>query len=342
MVKVLIIDDSLFMRTLISDCLVDDPNMIVHTAKSGTEALKIIPKLKPDCITLDLVLPGEDGLLVLKKIMNQYPTPVIVLSAYSQEGAEITFNCLTAGAVSFIPKPSGEISLDINKVKNRLREEIKLATTIQKKKLSHGVENKEKKAPPRQVMVMGASTGGPQAIEEILQQLPIDFPHAIFVVQHMPSFFFTEQFAKRLDQNCHLPVKVAKNGEVIYGKSVYLVPSSFRIHFKKGGPSHKQTLIQITAEQQNGLTPSIDAVMKSVASVWGEKAVGILLTGMGSDGLQGMRAIKKAGGRTIAQDESALIFGMPQLVIEAGLADEILPIDKMAENLMEGGGGLDE
>lgn len=350
MPKILVIDDSFFMRTLISDCLTSEPGMEVVTAPSGAEALKIIPKLKPDCITLDLVLgttslgttslPEEDGLTLLKAIMNRHPTPVIILSAHSQEGAEVTLQCLAEGAVGFVVKPSGELSLDIDKVKKQLIAEIKSALLVDRKRLLRFLEKRS--GEPRRsiheeratrVIILGASTGGPPVLEEIVSQLPADFPHIILVAQHMPTLFFTEQFAHRLDRNCHLSVKVAEDGEVLCGGRVYLVPSEFRTEFKQKAII-KKSAIHLTPEEPNGLTPSINAVMESAAHVWGERVTGVLLTGMGSDGLKGMEAIKKAGGKTIAQDESALIFGMPRVVIEAGLADEILPAEKIAERII--------
>lgn len=196
---------------------------------------------------------------------------------------------------------------------------------------------------------MGASTGGPQVIEEILSQLPADFPHVVLVVQHMPSLSFTESFAERLNRNCHLPVKVAGEGEVIQAGTVTLAPSGFVMSLAKHSLA-KHSIVHLVPEKSDGLTPSIDPVMEAVASVYGGSAVGVLLTGMGSDGLKGMKAIKEGGGQTIAQDESALIFGMPRVVIEAGLADQILPMEKITEEIIRNvslfqdnlGGNLDE
>lgn len=337
-IKVLVVDDSLFMRTLISDLLSSDPEItVIGTARSGDEAFKKIPKLRPDVITLDLVMPGTDGLATLKKIMASYPTPVVILSAYSREAADMTLECLHAGAVGFVVKPSGELSLDMDKVKKQLIAEVKSAALVDRKRLRQFLQGDKgamrhesgvMRHDAQRIIVLGASTGGPQAIEEILSQLPADFPHTILVVQHMPNLSFTESFAHRLDRNCHLKVLVAEDKERVRGGAVYLAPSGFVMTLVK------HSIVHLTPEASNGLTPSIDLVMKSVADLCGGKAVGVVLTGMGSDGLKGMRAIKEAGGRTIAQDESALIFGMPRVVIEEGLADQILPMEKIPELLV--------
>lgn len=344
-IKVLVVDDSLFMRTLISDLLSSDPEItVIGTARSGDEAFKKILKSRPDVITLDLAMPGASGLETLEKIMISHPTPVVILSAYSREAADVTLECLHAGAVGFVVKPSGELSLDIDKVKKQLIAEVKSAALVDRKRLRRFLRE-HKGAPHRtplraktdqeKIIVMGASTGGPQIIEEILSQLPADFPHIVLVVQHMPSLSFTESFAARLDRNCSLSVKVAEDKERVRGGTVYLAPSGSRMMLKQDDhASYVMPHVHLRPEEANGLTPSIDLVMESVAAVCGGKAVGLLLTGMGSDGLKGMRAIKEAGGRTIAQDESALIFGMPRVVIEAGLADQILPAEEITEEII--------
>lgn len=316
--KILVVDDSLFMRTLISDILNSDPQInVVDTAKSGTEALEKIPHLKPNVVTLDIVMPGMDGLSTLKHIMDQHPIPVVMLSAYSHEGADITMECLNAGAVGYVLKPSGELSLDIEKVKEDLLAEVKAAASanIRKIKLIKGrARPKRKVIAKHKIVVIGASTGGTQTITAILSSLPKDFAAPILVIQHMPSRFFTQSFAENLGQNCELEVKVAEHNEVFSPGRVYLVPSK---------------------EGAKDITPSVDKTMQSVAKIYNGNTLGIVLTGMGKDGVEGMKAIKENNGQTIVQDESALINGMPQAVRDAGYADKVLSLEEISNAIVE-------
>ena len=343
-IKVLIVDDSLFMRTLVSDMLNSDPEIeVIDTAKNGAEAVNKISKIRPDCITLDLAMPGWDGLTTLKHIMNRYPTPVVILSAYSRKDADITIECLNAGAVSFVLKPSGELSLDIKTVKARLIKEIKAAAGVDVGKIRLPACKKPETRGRKligisKIVVIGASTGGPQILASILTSIPSDFSAPIIIAQHIPSIFFTESLAEHLNRNCELPVTSAGNNEIIGCGAVYLVPSGFHLMLKRRTEVNKGTMevsISLSEDKSSILTPSIDEIMESVASLYKENTIGIILTGMGNDGVLGMTAIKKYGGKTIVQDESSLIFGMPKAVIEAGLADKVLPADLMAAAIVE-------
>ena len=335
----LVVDDSFAMRTLISDLLISDPAVtLVETARSGKEAIQKLSKIRFHCMTLDLVLQGEDGLSILKTVMRKYPLPVIILSALSNKEAAISFQCLAEGAVGFIPKPSGEMSFDIEKVKQELLTMVKAVSQIPPARL-HVTPRRSIPFPKRRwiglhgMIVVGASTGGPQTVEAILSALPADFPVPILVVQHMPNRFFIEQFAERLDRRCHLRVKVACDAESVEAGTVYLAPPGFRLTVTRG--EGFSTHLHLTAEEPGRLTPSIDAAMKSVAEVYAAGAIGIILSGMGRDGTQGMQAIKAAGGATLCEDESSLLFGMPKSAIEAGCADVKLPMEKIPEALAE-------
>ena len=358
MIKVLVVDDSLFMRSLISDILNSEPEIeVIDTAKNGSEAIKKIPKIKPNCITLDLVMPGWDGLTTLKHIMSQYPTPVVILSAHSKKAANITIECLNAGAVSFVLKPSGELSLDIEKIKEELIKEVKTAAKVKVGKIKSLIA-KPLKLPRRKliginkIVVIGASTGGPQTLEAILSSIPPGFPAPILIAQHMPTISFTQSLAAHLNDGCQLIVKVAENNEIIQASKVYLAPGGFHVTIEpwelgRGASCEKKdrhtryairdtdAIIHLTEDEPGALSPSIDITMKSVAKVYNENAIGIILSGMGDDGVEGMRAIKEAGGKTIVQDESSLIFGMPKAVIEAGYADKVLPIAEMVSAMVE-------
>ena len=355
-IRVLVIDDSLFMRTLISDILNSDPEItVIDTAKDGEEAIKKIPKVRPDCITLDLAMPGWDGLTTLEHIMDEYPTPVIILSAHSKKDADITIKCLNAGAVGFVLKPSGELSLDIESVRQKLLEEVKAASKVDLEKVKPRLKKKPKTlkgklVTVKRIVVIGASTGGPQTLETILYSLPVNLPLPVIIVQHVPSIFFTESLAEHLNKMSDLEVKVAKNGEILRRSCVYLAPSGFQMTLEtridtdkkmridtdiRENPPIKSVCIRVTKARPNSLNPSIDVTMQSAAEIYNGGTIGIILTGMGRDGEEGMRAIKEAGGKTIVQDESSLIFGMPKAVIDAGIADRVLPVETIAEAMME-------
>ncbi|MDI6759161.1 MAG: chemotaxis-specific protein-glutamate methyltransferase CheB, partial [Candidatus Omnitrophota bacterium] len=333
-IKVLIIDDSLFIRSLVSDFINKDPHIkVVDTASSGQEAMRKIPSSKPDCIILDLAMPGWDGLTTLKHIMRDFPTPVVILSAYSQEEADITLECLKMGAVSFVLKPSGELSLDIERIKERLVQEVKAAAKVDLKKFKALIAE-QPSHPSRKllvedkIIVIGASTGGPQTLEIVLPSLPSDFSLPILVAQHMPNRFFSESLSGHLNKNCSLKVKVATDAEIISSPAVYLAPGGSHLKIKS------RTISFIEASPDS-LSPSIDMAMQSIAEAYKHNSIGIILSGIGNDGLEGMRSIKEAGGRTIVQDESALIFGMPKCVINAGLADKVLPAEEISKAILE-------
>lgn len=337
-IGVLIVDDSFVMRKLVSDILNSDSDVeVIATARSGKEAIKKIPQIKPDVITLDLVMPGLDGLATLKQIMSQCPTPVIILSAHSKEGADITIKCLESGALSFVLKPSGELSLDIESVQEQLLREVKLAAKVNVAKLTTLIQEKPYPAKRRstaadKIIIMGASTGGPQTLELIIGSLPPDLSIPVIIIQHMPAKEFTQSLAERLNNNCALEVKVAENNEIVKGGTAYLAPGGYRITFKLRRAN--ETMICLKKEASDALTPSVDIAMQSIAKIYGQNALGVILTGMGHDGAEGMKAIKESGGRTIVQDESSLIFGMPKAVIDSGCADNILPVNKIAGEIV--------
>lgn len=333
-IKVFIVDDSLFIRSLVSDFLRKDPGIkVVDTASNGQDALKKIRSCKPDCVILDLAMPGWDGLTTLKHIMRDCPTPVVILSAYSQEEAGITLECLALGAVSFVPKPSGELSLDIEKAEARLIGEIKAAAKVDLKKFKD-FKIQQPSHPSRggsaenKIIVIGASTGGPQTLDVVLSSLPADFALPVLVVQHMPNRFFSESFSRHVNKNCLLKVNVASDKDIISSPGVYLAPGGFHLTVEHG------TIFLVEASSDI-LSPSIDLAMQSIAKDYQKNCIGIILSGIGNDGLEGMRSIKRAGGKTIAQDESSLIFGMPKAVIEAGLADQVLPAREIGRAILE-------
>ena len=338
-IKVLVVDDSLFMRSLVSDLLNSAHGIrVAGTAKDGPEALRKIPLTHPDCITLDLAMPGWAGLTTLKHIMAKHPTPVVILSAHSKENADITMECLHAGAVSFLLKPSGELSLDIAKIKDQLIEQVEVAAQIKVQTMAaapaarvriHARETRALKG----IVVIGSSTGGPQTLETILPSLPADFPVPILIAQHMPTAAFSESLASRLNKRCPLLVKLAGHGEVIQPGVIYVAPGGFHMTVDKAGET--RIVIRLSKCDSDTLSPQVDTLMKSAAKVYGESAIGVVLTGMGDDGVKGARAIKEAGGRIIVQDASSLIFGMPRAVMDAGLADNVVSQLEMTEAMTD-------
>jgi two-component system, chemotaxis family, protein-glutamate methylesterase/glutaminase len=263
--------------------------------------------------------------------MKQHPIPVIMLSATTQEGAETTFKALKLGAVDYIPKPSGQISLDIEKVRNELVDKIK--TAAQAKIVTHEPEacspvqiNHEIE---KKIITIGASTGGPPALEEILGQLPKNTP-PILIVQHMPSGF-TSTFAQRLDRLCSFVVKEAEEGDTVCQGQALIAPGGY--HMTVTGDGRIQLDIGPT---EHGVRPAVDPMMRTIAEVYGSETIGVLLTGMGKDGASGMKAIRENGGRTIAQDEATCtVFGMPKVAIQEGSVDKVLPLSKIPEQIMQ-------
>lgn len=341
MIRVLVVDDSFFMRRLISDILNSDSSIeVIDTAKDGEEAIRKVKKRKPDVVTLDLVMPGLDGLATLKRIMTESPTSVIMLSGHTKKGADVTLDCLEAGAVSFILKPSGSLSLDIDKIRDQLLEEIKASANVSIKKIKPLLIKKpiKRKVKPgkEKIVVIGASTGGPSSLELLMSAIPPSFSAPILIVQHMPPKF-TQSLAEHLDRKCVLPVKEAEDGDVIQAKNVYVAPGDFHMIVKtKKTMSHTKHVISLNKDPPvNRFRPSIDVTMQSVAEVYDGNTIGIILTGIGKDGMIGMKTIKENGGKTIAQDEeSSLIFGMPRAVIENGYAEEVLSLPDIGEGII--------
>ena len=329
--RVLVVDDSAFMRKIIKKMINSDPHLtVVGTAFDGLNALKKIPKLEPDVITLDVNMPRLDGLSTLKAIMQDYPKPVIMLSATTQEGAETTFKALKLGAVDYIPKPSGQISLDIEQIRNELVTKIKTAAqaNIVKREPADYSPIETKKEIKEKIITIGASTGGPPALEEILVQLPENTP-PILIVQHMPSGF-TNSFAKRLDRMCSFKVKEAIDGETVEPGQAIVAKGGYHMTITKFGG------IQLDiGPPEHGMRPAVDPMMRSAAEAYGSETIGVILTGMGRDGSAGLNYIKMRGGRTMAQnEETSTVFGMPKVAIEEGHVDKVLPLSKIPCQLM--------
>jgi len=328
-IKVLVVEDSIFMRNVISDIINSDPQLqVIGTARDGEEALSKLDVLEPDVITLDIEMPRMDGLSVLKQIMKRKPKPVIMLSALTREGAIYTLKALDYGAVDYITKPSGNISLDLHTIKDEIISKIKMAASASLPKLKIKPISIESRELGDNVVAIGASTGGPQALTYVLTSLPQNTP-PILIVQHMPEGF-TKSFAERLDKLCKFKVKEAEEGDYISKDLALIAPGGFHMTVSKTGRIRLDRTPPI-----HGVRPAVDPMMTSVARFYKSRAVGVILTGMGRDGAYGMKKIKEYGGVTIAQDEeTSVVFGMPKAAIEEGCVDVVLPLHKIPIEIM--------
>ncbi|MBN1502882.1 chemotaxis response regulator protein-glutamate methylesterase [Candidatus Woesearchaeota archaeon] len=339
MISVLVVDDSAFMRKILSDILNSDPEIsVVDAVRDGASTLKRVAELSPDVITLDIHLPDIGGIELIKKIMEDTPTPILVISALTKEGSSYTIEALQSGAVDFLLKPSGEISLDIEKLKQEIISKVKIVNIAQINKIKAAPLIPSHKFSPtrRKIVVIGASTGGPQTLEGLLLPLPKNIPSPILIVQHMPAGGFTASLAERLNRLCEIEVREAKEGEELEAGVALIAPGGLHMELISDNPVYEGTIHLGADPPELGVRPSVNKLFRSVASIFKENTIGIILTGMGSDGTIGSGEIKNYRGTIIAQaEESCVIFGMPKEVIKAGYADEILPIEKIPVALIQ-------
>ena len=341
-IRVLVVDDSALMRKLIPGILARDPAIeVVGTAMDGAFALKKIEELRPDVVTLDLEMPRMDGMETLRLIMKQAPLPVFLFSTHSKEGAYSTLKALALGAVDFIAKPADAAAGHLETIADQLIEKIKVAKRAVGRKLppafvaidpAEPKKGKRSTLPPSRIIAIGVSTGGPHALQFVLSQIPSDFPASVLVVQHMPEGF-TEMFARRLDECCALDVQEAKSGDLLVAGRVLVCPGNRHLMVRRMPRGDMAVLSD--APPVNGHRPSVDILFHSVAQEFGLTAVGMLMTGMGEDGAEGLGAIKTAGGMTIAQSEdSCVVSGMPRAAILKGYANKVLPLDSLGAFLV--------
>jgi two-component system chemotaxis response regulator CheB len=329
------------MRKLIPAILARDSAIeVVGTAMDGAFALKKIEELQPDVVTLDLDMPRMDGMETLRLIMRRAPLPVILFSTHSKEGGYATLKALALGAVDFLAKPKDAAAGHLEQIADQLIAKIKVAKRAVGRKLPAAViEDKPapKKGaraafPPRRIIAIGISTGGPNALQFVLSQIPADFQSTIIVVQHMPEGF-TEMFAKRLDECCALEVQEARSGDLLLAGRVLICPGNRHIMVRRMPRGDMAVLSD--GPPVNGHRPSADVLFHSVSQEFGLTAVGVLMTGMGDDGAEGLGAIKAAGGMTVAQSEdTCVVSGMPRAAIIKGYANKIIPLDGVAAFLM--------
>ena len=345
-VRVLVVDDSALMRKLIPAILARDPSIeVVGTAMDGAFALKKIEELRPDVVTLDLEMPRMDGMETLRLIMQRAPLPVILFSTHSKEGAYSTFKALAIGAIDFVAKPKDAAAGHLDDIADQLIEKIKVAKRAGRAKppapviVDAPAQKKASRAtlPPNRIIAIGISTGGPNALQFLLSQIPAEFPASILVVQHMPEGF-TEMFARRLDECCAVDVQEAKSGDLLVASRVLICPGNRHIMVRRMPRGDMAVLSD--GPPVNGHRPSADVLFHSVAQEFGLTAVGVIMTGMGEDGAEGLGAIKSAGGMTLAQSEdSCVVSGMPHAAIQKGHVTKVVPLDGLGAFLVSHYGG---
>jgi two-component system chemotaxis response regulator CheB len=351
-IRVLVIDDSPVGRRVLKTMLESDPAIrVIDVARDGKEGVEKVLELKPDLATLDVEMPRMDGLEALREIMAQHPIPVMMVSSLTADGAQATLAALELGAVDFIAKPDLGISPDRDAIRDELLAKVKdiagrrhiLMSRYQAGKLSrkHASNEIQSTGGPSKlvtrnrrvaVVSVGASTGGPPALREVIPKLPASFPVGVVIAQHMPPAF-TRSLADRLDSLSELSVKEAEDGEKLEPGVVLVAPGGRQLTVKRVAG---RVRVHISDNPADSLyKPCVDITMRSVAGTYGGTAMGVVLSGMGTNGAQGFKELKSKGGVVIAQDEaSCVVYGMPRAVIEADLADHILPIDQIATEIV--------
>jgi two-component system chemotaxis response regulator CheB len=348
--RVLVVDDSAFMCKVLEAIFNADSQLqVVGRAKDGREAISLAESLKPDVITMDLNMPHMDGLQATATIMTNNPRPIVIVSSESKEGAASTLKALELGAIDFVTKPSSAIDLDMQSIREELLRKVRVAAKVRvvrtASRLANAIQAPPKGAtapaakvlPPSRptaaensdmrfpIVVLGASTGGPATVMRLAPGFTRDFPAAVILVQHMPASF-TSQYALQLAEFTSIRVKEAELNEPIQPGTLYICPGGQHLRITPTG----RVELDSNSGRIDGYLPNIDATMESVASFSGPMGIGVVLTGMGSDGARGARLIKKAGGMVIAQDEAtSVIFGMPAETIKSGVADQVVGIDEI-------------
>ena len=348
-VRVLVVDDSAFMRKSLTTMLEEGKQIhVVGVARNGEEAIQQVQQLKPDVVTMDVEMPGMTGLQALQQIMSKFPVPVIMVSSITVEGAQETLQALEWGAVDFVPKQLDGVVSKIADIQQQLVSKVLAARYAGAKLKRMPVTGSVKpgvmpaKALSSQsvsvtrgskLIAIGCSTGGPQALFEIMPTIPADCPAGIVIVQHMPKSF-TKPFADRLNNLCALEVREAVDGDEVKPGRVLVAPGGMQFRIVK--KSITSSVVKLSPNIENHPhAPSVDIMLKSVAALYGERTIGVILTGMGHDGLEGMKAIKAAKGRTVAQDEaSSVVYGMPKAVVEAGCAEKVVSLSKVVGEIM--------
>jgi two-component system chemotaxis response regulator CheB len=337
--KVLIVDDSALIRQVLADLLSHDPQLeVVGAASDPYVAWDKIKALKPDVLTLDVEMPRMDGLAFLERLMRVRPMPVVMVSSLTEKGCENTLRALELGAIDFVTKPKIDIKNGTVGLADEIIAKLKIAARAKvrpRQKLDAGAQARlnalRSEAPAKgsqKVIAIGASTGGTEALREVLTALPADAP-GIVIVQHMPEHF-TRAFAQRLDKLCQIRVQEARDGDRVLPGHALIAPGNFHMRVHRNGAHYNVEVFM--GEPVNRHRPSVDVLFHSCARHLGPNSVGVIMTGMGDDGARGLLAMRRAGARTVAQDEaSSVVFGMPKEAIELGAVHDVVGLNRMAE-----------
>lgn len=341
-IKVLVVDDSALMRQLLTEVINDDPNLeVIGTASDPYIAWEKIQRLKPDVLTLDVEMPRMDGLTFLEKLMTAHPIPVVMVSSLTEKGCETTLHALELGAMDFVAKPKIDLETNTVVLADEIIDKLKTAAKGRVRPAARPVQRAATSVRPVQsqaliksthkVLAIGGSTGGTEALREVLTALPADSPGVVVVI-HMPEGF-TRSYAQRLDGICEIRVKEAAEGDRILPGHALIAPGNYHMKVCRSGASY---VVHIeSGDPVNRHRPSVDVLFDSCASYLGPNAVGAILTGMGNDGAKGLLAMRKSGAHTLAQDEaSCVVFGMPKEAIALDAAEEILPLSSIAERML--------
>lgn len=337
-IRVLIVDDSALVRQMLTEMLSSTPEIeVVGTASDPLVARARIKELDPDVVTLDVEMPNMDGLAFLEKIMTLRPTPVVMVSSLTQKGAEAAIRALEIGAIDYVAKPQVDVQGGLMGVRDELIAKVKTASRVRLKgrapravkpapaAVGKGYSSSEK------IVAIGASTGGVEALKDVMTALPADCP-AILVTQHMPEMF-TASFAARLNRECAPAIREAVDGERVLPGHVYIAPGNFHLELARSGANYTCRLHQ--GPPVSGHRPSVDVLFRSVAKAAGGSAVGVILTGMGRDGAEGLKAMRDASAHTIGQDEATcVVYGMPKAAFEAGGVETEMPLSRIPEQIL--------
>jgi two-component system chemotaxis response regulator CheB len=355
--RVLIVEDSAFMRKVLHGIVASDPDLeVCGEARDGRDAVTQAEVLKPDVVSMDINMPHMDGLQAIEIIMSSNPRPILIVSSASREGAEVTLRALQLGAIDFVAKPMGGVDLDLSSVSEEICRKLKMASKVRvvrtatrpKPHKEAGASTAKAEVPATfaenlqngkpaaaavaaarsagkfPLVVMASSTGGPATLMKLAPYFPKDFPGAVILVQHMPGNF-TEQFSKQLAEVSNIHIKEAESGEIIVPGQLYVCPGSHHLRISPTG-----RILLDDGPRIGGYRPCADLALESAADYTGPMTIGVILTGMGNDGAKGVQAVRTAGGHSIAQDEStAVIFGMPQEAISTGAVDLVLPMESI-------------
>ena len=355
-IRILVVDDSAFMRKALTMMLESDPGIkVIGSARNGEEGVTKVKQLKPDLVTMDVEMPRMDGLAALRQIMKTNPVPVMMVSSITTDGAKATLEALELGAVDFIPKQMSYVSLDIVKIKDDLLAKIKdivrrkhilmarfktrsgFKDAVGGAQAAAGTASRKPYVRPGrrnhhvEIIAIGSSTGGPPALQAVIPKLPRNLPVGVIISQHMPPMF-TKSLADRLDGLSQVSVREAEDGEPVEPGNVLIAPGGKHLTVKRYGGKARAV---VSEQPANTLyKPCVDVMLNAVAAAYGKTTLGVILTGMGNNGVVGAKAVKRSGGVMIAQNEdTCVVYGMPRAIVEASLSDHVAPIEYIANEI---------